>query len=217
MAGCGRKCNRSSSERDGRHRQPRPRAATRPVATLPPQAATVRRVGRAAACLGSHGWTPPCGVYAAWREGGKIGDRDDRLVGVPPAMKRSSMISGHPRRTGCRRTRTPIRCRPPGSAGQSRCGPTPPRCGSSPTARASSSSGLSSRRWYSIRPRRACRFLAVNRVEHFFSVKRHFLWALDPEANLVLTDLDYGHGDIVPDDEAFILLARNDDHWLSPL
>ena len=57
----------------------------------------------------------------------------------------------------------------------------------------------------------------TNRVVLFFSVNGHARWVLNPESHLVATDLDHGHDDIVPDDDALILLARNDDHWFARL
>jgi hypothetical protein len=50
-------------------------------------------------------------------------------------------------------------------------------------------------------------FVAVNRIEHFAPVDRHFLRGLNPEANLVSSDLDDDDRNVIIDDNTLVLLT----------
>ena len=47
----------------------------------------------------------------------------------------------------------------------------------------------------------------MNRIEHFAPVDRHFLRGLDPQADLVPSDLDDHDRNVIVDDNTLVLLA----------
>ena len=49
--------------------------------------------------------------------------------------------------------------------------------------------------------------VAMNRVEHFAAVDRHFLGRFYPKANFVPADFDDDDCDVIVDDNTFVLLA----------
>jgi hypothetical protein len=51
-----------------------------------------------------------------------------------------------------------------------------------------------------------------DRLKDFPAMDRHFFGGLHTEANLVPTDLHHNDGDVVVDDDALVLLPRQDKH-----
>jgi hypothetical protein len=54
-----------------------------------------------------------------------------------------------------------------------------------------------------------------DRLEDLSAMDRHLFRSLDPETNLVPTDLHHNDRDVVVDDDAFVLLPRQDKHGSS--
>ena len=59
------------------------------------------------------------------------------------------------------------------------------------------------------------RLAAPYRVVHFLSVDRHLLGSIESEPYLVTSDIDHRYDDVVVDDDAFVLFARQYEHSLS--
>ena len=60
---------------------------------------------------------------------------------------------------------------------------------------------------------RFCQQLSTsNGIEHFLPVNGHLFRCLDPEADLVATDLHHNDLDVVVDDDALVFFPRQDQH-----
>ena len=65
-------------------------------------------------------------------------------------------------------------------------------------------------------PRCAGLVVAMDGIEDFASVDRHFLRSLDAEAHFVPTDLDDEDRDVIVDHDLLVLLAREHQHPVPP-
>jgi hypothetical protein len=55
--------------------------------------------------------------------------------------------------------------------------------------------------------------LALNCVVHLLSVHGDLDWGRDPQSNLIAANINYGDDNVIADDDTFIAVTRQDQHW----
>ena len=57
--------------------------------------------------------------------------------------------------------------------------------------------------------------MRLDRIINFAAMHRYVLGCFDSQANLVAADLDHCESDLIVDDDAFVLLSRENQHLRS--